>query len=78
MRFCPYCSGTGTRDEGRECPECEGSGNLFGVFVRAAYRLGQEDGLRKLRSVHAAAEHALTHAATDGDDMRALLVRLGV
>lgn len=77
MRFCPFCSGTGQR-AGRDCIQCEGTGNLFRTYIRAAYRLGQEDGLHRLRGLREHAEKALQATQEDKGSEASMLLRLGL
>lgn len=78
VRFCPYCSGAGSDGEGRDCLQCEGTGDLFGSYLKAAHRLGQEDALFFLRSLHGHAQAALEGAQTSAEDTSAIKRRLGL
>lgn len=78
LRYCPFCSGTGSVEDGRECLNCEGSGDLFGAYLRAAYKLGQEDALFLLRRVRDTAMRASELADERDPDVRLLKTRLGV
>lgn len=57
MRFCPYCSGRGEggtgvgAKEGQPCPQCGGTGDLYGHLLDEAYRMGRDEALSDLRQV---------------------------
>lgn len=77
LKDCPFCAGLGS-SEGRDCLQCEGTGNLFRTYLRSAYRLGIDDGLLRLRSLHRHAESALQGAEGDSVNEASMLLRLGL
>lgn len=78
LRYCPHCSGTGQAIEGRDCLYCEATGDLFGVLLRAAYRMGQEDSAQLVRGLHQHTVQAVERLQVDGGDIRHLKWRLNV
>lgn len=86
LRYCPYCSGSGTRPgdlEGQitgsdECGFCEGSGDLFGHMLERVYAMGRDEALEAMRALHADFVRAGKLVAENSRPAAQLKARLGV
>lgn len=49
---CPYCSGLGTEfDSGRDCVQCEGSGDLMATLLHSAFLRGRGQLVHHMREI---------------------------
>jgi hypothetical protein len=49
---CPFCKGTGRRNDGYACLRCDGAGDRESMLLLRAYRLGAERALEQVNHIN--------------------------
>lgn len=77
MRLCPFCSGLGAED-GAVCTRCEGSGDLMGTMLLAAYRRGVEHTIARIKELEEARRAQVRAVREEEPSQRQLRSAMGM